>query len=318
MSVESPVTSGFWKYGHIPWTDSIRKATNGRVDIEVFPMQTLVQSKDAYEAVKSGIVDVTWIPPGVLPGQFALTEGSVALPFLFPSAKVGSRTSWALHQKYPELQNEFPDVKMLIVFTTDPYTIITRDKEIKVLEDFKGLKLRALGGPSSLMVTALGAVPVQIPMPENYLNLQKGVIDGMPAPAEAISSFRLYEVTKYRNMATTLSLGEVVFMSKKVWASFPADVQNQVMSVSGEVGAILYGEGVFDRTNKELAEFLKAQGKEYIEYMPPQTELDRWVAAGGKPVWESWIKQMEDRGKTKARAIVEDAVTLSKQFAAEK
>jgi TRAP-type C4-dicarboxylate transport system substrate-binding protein len=60
------------------------------------------------------------------------------------------------------------------------------EKPVSTLDDIKGLKIRMSGGPPTDMMKALGGVPMLIPMPDNYISLQKGVIDGMGAPWEAI------------------------------------------------------------------------------------------------------------------------------------
>lgn len=50
-------------------------------------------------------------------------------------------------------------------------------KEIKTVEDFKGLKFR-IAGMAGLVVAKLGAVPQMIPGPDIYPALEKGTIDG--------------------------------------------------------------------------------------------------------------------------------------------
>ncbi len=78
---------------------------------------------------------------------------------------------------------------------------------------------------------ALGAVPVTMGMPDTYLNLQKGVIDGMLVPWEAMLSFRQYEVVKYYTYAPTVTVYFTQAMNNNKWNSLSADVQNQINSV---------------------------------------------------------------------------------------
>ena len=103
---------------------------------------------------------------------------------------------WKLYEKYPSIQKEYGAIQPLLLHTTSPNFLITSKKQVKTLEDLKGLKIRTLGGPPIEMAKALGAVPAVLPMPDMYQALDKGVFDGAAVPWEAVHAFRLYEVAK--------------------------------------------------------------------------------------------------------------------------
>jgi TRAP-type C4-dicarboxylate transport system substrate-binding protein len=242
----------------------------------------------------------------------------LSVPFIVPNAEVAGRVTWALFQKFPEIQNQWKDVKVLTIWTTDPYVFITTKKQIKVLEDFKGMKMRMTGGMAIDMMKLLGGVPMTIPMPDCYENLQKGVIDGMAAPGEAIAGFRFYEIVKYYTMVPTTCVSQQLIMNKRTWSAFPRDIQEAIMSVSGESGAIRFGGGCFDRAWALLPEKVKSAGKEMITYIPPKEEINRWVEKAGKPLWEKWVKNMESEGYQNARKIQAEAIRLVKEYSAGK
>lgn len=182
------------------------------------------------------------------------------------------------------------------------------------MEDFKGMKIRMTGGMAIDMMKLLGGVPVTVPMPDCYENLQKGVIDGMAAPGEAIAGFRLYEVVKYYTMVPTTCVSQQLIMNKKTWNSFPPDIQEAIMSVSGENGSIRFGGGCFDRAWTILPGMVKKAGKVMITYTPPEEEINRWIEKAGKPLWEVQIKRMEAAGYKNARKIQEEAIRLVKEY----
>jgi TRAP-type C4-dicarboxylate transport system substrate-binding protein len=194
MASQNPETSWGHTSAVAPWAEQVNKATNGQVEVQVYAGQTLCKGNDTWEATKAGIADIGWCFHGYWPGLTPLAD-VVSLPALpFKTAEEGSELFWKLYEKFPAIQQEFADVKVLCLYTSDPYLLITRDKQVKTLEDLKGLKIRAAGGPPTDQIKALGGVPMLIPMPDNYLSLQKGVIDGMGAPWEAIQGFRLQEL----------------------------------------------------------------------------------------------------------------------------
>jgi len=315
---EQPPTAPLPVYGFEPWAKDVEKATKGRVKVQIYSGDTLFKTKsDCVESVKLGIADVAFLYAWAYSPQFDLTD-VLGVPFIVPNAEVAGRVTWALLQKFPEMQAQWKDVKLLTVWTTDPYVFITTKKQIKVLEDFKGMKLRMTGGMATDMMKLLGGVPVMFPMPESYLSLDKGVIDGMAAPGEAITGFRLYEIAKYYTMAPTTCVSQQLIMNKKTWDGFPPDIQQAIMSVSGESGAIRFGGGCFDRAWGLLPQKAKSVGKEMITYTPPQEEMNRWIEKAGKPLWETWIKKMESAGYPNARKIQEEAIRLVKEYSAGK
>ena len=183
-----------------PWIKQVEEATKGRVKIEVFPSQTLIKGIDMWKGVSSGIADIGWCVQGYWPEQTPLSD-VMSLPFLpVKTAEQGSEILWKLYEKYPSIQKEYGPIQPLVLHTTSPNFLITAKKQVKTLEDMKGLKICTLGGPPIEMAKALGAVPAVLPMPDMYQALDKGVFDGAAVPWEAIHGFRLYEVAKYVTM----------------------------------------------------------------------------------------------------------------------
>ena len=308
---EQPETAPYHKFGHKPWAEAVEKATNGKVKIEIYPMQTLVKTKDAWNAVTAGLADVIWGFSATQPGRFDLLD-TLQMPFMVTNAEAGSRTAWALINKFPELQALFHDVKLLSAWTTDPYAISSQ-KPIKTIEDVKGKKIRCAGKPPSDMMRLLGGAPLYVPMPQTYVNLQKGVLDGATAPAEAFLGFRFYEVVKHVNLINAPANLHYLVMNKRTWSKMPPDIQKAVMSVSGEyAGVNFFGGGTFDRAAKAAQGIVKKAGYDVEFYTPPKKEVDRWIEKGGKPVWDQWVKDNSSKGP--AQAIFDETVRLMKQF----
>lgn len=312
MHHDQPVTSLYHLQGHLPWAQDVERVTNSMVKVTIYPVQTIVRSVDAWEGVKSGVADIAWIFPGLFPGKFDVSD-SITLPFVIPNGEIGSRVAWRLYQKFDEIQAQMADVKTLSVCTTEPYFLITNKKLVKTLEDLKGLKIRTTVGPSTDMVKLLGGAPILVPMPETYIALQTGVIDGILASASPVRDFRLYEVANYYTYVPTTCAYFMLVMNKDIWNKMPVDIQQAIASVSGETQATRYGR-VFDIAHKELPEIAKAAGFDVNEYALPPEEVSRWIKVAGKPVWNSWVKNMETKGHKNALKILEDTINMVKEF----
>jgi TRAP-type C4-dicarboxylate transport system substrate-binding protein len=293
-----------------PWLKKVEAATNGQVKIQAFHGQTLAKGKDMWSAVKSGITDIGWCFHGYWPGMTPLAD-VISLPALpFSSAEQGSAALWRIYEKFPQIRKEFEDVKVLLFYTSEPYSLITRDKPVKRLEDIKGMKIRMTGGPPTDMMKELGGVPMLIPMPDNYISLQKGVIDGMGAPWEAINVWRFYEVVNYYTEVPFPSVYFSIAMNKNQWNRLPKDVQKAIMSVGGLEGSKFWGRNFFDAMKAQTLEKLKTMGHgDNIYTLSPQ-ERQRWVDVGGKPVWAKWVKSMNAKGHKDAQAILDATLSI--------
>jgi TRAP-type C4-dicarboxylate transport system substrate-binding protein len=293
-----------------PWLKKLEAATDGKVQIQAFHGQTLAKGKDMWNAVKTGITDIGWCFHGYWPGMTPLTD-VISLPAMpFTSAEQGSAALWRIYEKFPQIQKEFQDVKVLLFYTSEPYSLITRDKPVKLLEDIKGMKIRMTGGPPTDMMKELGGVPMLIPMPDNYISLQKGVIDGMGAPWEAINVWRFYEVVNYYTEVPFPSVYFSIAMNKNKWNSLPKEVQDGIMSVGGLEGSKFWGRNFFDAMKAQTLEKLKAKGQGDNIYKLTSQERQRWVDVGGKPVWSKWVKSMNAKGHKDAQAILDTTLSI--------
>lgn len=295
-----------------PWLKQIEEATGGKVKIQPFYGETLAKGKDMWNATKTGITDIGWAFHGYWPGMTPVAD-VISLPAMsFDSAEKGSEVLWKLYEQTPEIQKEFKDVKVLLFYTSPPYTLITTKKQVKTLEDFKGMKIRMTGGPPTEMATALGAVPMLIPMPDSYISLQKGVIDGMGAPWEAVHVWRFYEVVKYYTEVPFPAVYFSLIMNKRKWDSLPKDVQDAITSVSGEAGSKFWGRHFFDDMKADAKKKIEAEGQAANVYELSAEERQNWIDVGARPIWEKWVTTMEKKGVTNARQILDKTIELGK------
>jgi TRAP-type transport system periplasmic protein len=298
--------------GIVPWVKKVEEATKGRVKIQVYTSQTLAKGPDCWRAVKSGVADIGWCFGGFWPDMTPLAE-VITLPMLpVQSSEQGSEVLWKLYEKFPAIQKEFADVKPLWLFTTEPFVLATTKKPVKTMEDMKGLKLRIGGGPQSDQIRALGALPVLVGMPDLYVALDNGVVDGAGVPWEAILSWRFYEVLKNYTIVP-MSVGHLsLSMNKAKWNSLPKDVQDQIMSVSGMEGSKTFGRNANDTARPMVTDLVKSGKVAGNMYTVPTEEVVRWTKVAGEPIWQDWVKRMEAKGHPEAREILTTTLELLK------
>jgi TRAP-type C4-dicarboxylate transport system substrate-binding protein len=170
-----------------------------------------------------------------------------------------------------------------------------------------------LAGPPTDVMKSLGAVPLMLGMPDVYLAMQKGTIDGSGIPLGTLEIFNLYEVAKYWTHMPITTSYFTVSMNKAKWNSLPPDIQKAITSACGYEGSRKYAYDFHDSydepVRKEIEEWVKKGGHKMEEYTMPKAELDRWIEAGGKPVWDRWVANMEAKGLP-GKAVLADTLKL--------
>ena len=194
---------------------------------------------------------------------------------------------------------ELDEVKVLYLHAHGPGLLHTTKKPITKLEDLKGMKIRATGLASKI-VLAFGAAPVGTTMPETYDALRTGVADGAMAPFKALKDFRWGEVVSYstENYGSSYSTGFFVVMNKKKWNSLPADMKKIFDDVSKEW--IVKTGVLWDTTDKDGIDFITKRG---VKILPLSKEEDAKWAAAVRPLLDDYVNTMKTKGLPGAEAL---------------
>ena len=140
------------------WADSIKKASNGTINITMYPAQQLGKAFDHYDMARDGIADIAYANPGYTPGRFPVIAAG-ELPFLLANGKEGSAALDSWYRKYAP--KEMSEVKFCLAFVHDPGTFHSTKKKIVVPSDLAGMKIRPAGATSARFITLLGGANVQ-------------------------------------------------------------------------------------------------------------------------------------------------------------
>lgn len=289
-----------------PWIEKVREESRGAVAIDLYANQSLAKGSQSWHATKKGIADLSWNAMAVYPGMNPLAE-VITLPGLpFTDPMQASRALYGIYETFPSMAEPYGDNRVLALYTSDTFNLVSV-KPIRTLEDLKGKKIRTVAGPLVHTLEALGAIPVVIPMPDVYLALQRGTIDGTLASWEPYNGFRFYEVA--RHVVTNAPFGFSFFgiaMNRKAYDRLPSEGKAAIDANSGMAGSVWFAEN-FSYSSRGVLDQLRAKGVEVDTFELPPDELARWIEVGAKPIWDWWVKSAEDKGFTDARAILDYA-----------
>jgi TRAP-type mannitol/chloroaromatic compound transport system substrate-binding protein len=154
----------------------VHDATGGKFQIRVSAAGEIVPPFGVADAVQSGTVEMCHTASYYFIGKDPTFAFDTALPF---GLNARQQTAWLYTGGGRELMAEFFKEYNLKVFpcgNTGTQMGGWFRKEIKSLEDLKGLKFRIAGFAGNVL-SKLGVVPQQIPANEVYPALEKGTID---------------------------------------------------------------------------------------------------------------------------------------------
>jgi len=213
--------------------DEIKKRTSGKVEITYYPGGTLSSAPKMFNGVVQGITDIGMSTIAYNKGRFPLTEAH-DLPLDLPSGYVSTHVANDAFKKYRP--KEWDAVHVLYFFATGPNIVHSLKKQVRTLEDMRGLKLRAVGRTADV-VTALGATPMPIEMVDLYESLRRGVLDGAMTTAEVLKGFKTGELVKSATSPSRIGSTFVFYlvMNKEKWNSLPDQLKKAFDDVSEEL-----------------------------------------------------------------------------------
>jgi TRAP-type C4-dicarboxylate transport system substrate-binding protein len=294
-----------------PWCDKINKESNDRLKCQIYPaMQLGGTPPQLFDQVRDGVVDVVWTVPTYAAGRFSKSE-VFELPFMAHTAKAGSQALWQYVQK--NALDEFKGTRLIFMHVHDGSQLHFASKRPRTLEDLRGLKIRAATRINARMLAALGATPVQMPLPQVAEALSKGVIDGAMVPWEGVPAIKLQEIANY-HLETPVGapkFSNTIFcmaMNPAKYDSLPPDLKKVIDSNSGL--AVSAGEKGFDGVVEAHRKLAIDRSNTFVQL--PEAELARWVKAS-ENVDDDWVKEVSAKGANGKRLLAE-ARALIKQY----
>jgi TRAP-type C4-dicarboxylate transport system substrate-binding protein len=208
------------------WMKWVEAESGGRIAFKPFWSGALLSSDMSMEEIRHGVADIGLITPIYAKGGAHLLRGQSGFYGGVRTITDQVAVYDCLAARFPAFGAELEGLHVLAVQGGNFPGVLTRDRPIRKLADFKGLRLRAQSDAVDIL-RQLGADPVNMPMGEVYSALAKGVIDGVVAPADTIRSLHFAEVAKH---FTTIRFSRGAYparaMSDKAWKRLPPDLQH--------------------------------------------------------------------------------------------
>lgn len=243
--------------------EEIKKRTNGKFEIQVFPASTLGKETDINQGMQLGTVDMIISGPSFAARSYPRL-GIAYYPFIFRDGD--HLLAYSKSDVFQEMTNEFRK-KTGIQITAYTYygaRHTTSQKVFKNCEGMKGLKIRVPDVPAyTATPKACGANPTPIAFAEVYLALQNGTVEAQENPLTTIEAKKFYEVQKAIMLTGHIVDGLTTQIAPHVWSKL-SDAEKKIFTDVTREAAARASAKIKEREAMLAGEFRK-RGLQVVE-----------------------------------------------------
>lgn len=209
------------------WAEKLTKDSDGRLEIDLLPVGSVVKHTETLDSIKLGILDGHLTATGYFSGKdpaFGLI-GNMVGAWSDTSQLLKYMNEGGGNELMTELYAPY-GVKFVGASTTGVESFVSK-VPLNGVDDLKGLKLRAPEGLVQQVFAAAGAAPVNLPGSEVFTGLSKGVIDAADYTVFSTNQQAgLNDIAPHPVQPGFHSLPLIdMSISQKKWDALPADLQ---------------------------------------------------------------------------------------------
>ena len=276
--------------GMVEFAAAVRRETNGRLDIKVFPDNILGSDPAMVTQLRAGALEMSLQATSPISAISPIAN----LGFVGYAFKRRRDALAALDGGVGALIRKDVETKGLIGFPRSwetGFRQMTSDaRGIRTPADITGMKLRVPISPITVdMWKAFGASPVPLANSEIYTSLQTHVVDGADGPFVNDFAQRLYEVQKFISVTNHQWSGSWIFMNADAWKRLPSDIQ-AVVARNADISAIRE-QRFAEAQNAAASDLLVRHGMTLVSADPASFQArlsayySKWKSELGSPAW---------------------------------
>ena len=215
------------------FSDDITDASNGSLNVEIYPSTALGKASDVMEAISQGAAMIQDSDPSYL-ADYVADFGIFMHPYLFTEPEHIEKVwkSEIGQNMVKELEAKGIHIITLVYFGTRH---LISDKSVMTREDTAGMKIRC--APTKMwnqVPKVLGGNPTNTAWAEVYTALSQGVADAAESPLSLLYSAKLYEPKNHISLTGHLVAPTAIVMSQVVYESLSADAKAAIDKIGDE------------------------------------------------------------------------------------
>jgi len=263
FAYDQPKTTGYGIAGDI-FADRLKELSKGTMLVDQYPGAQLGQEPQVLQLMKAGDIEFC-ISSSANAATLSPEAGVMSLHYLFKSeahltkAIADPKVVQAVKEMIEETVQGGHVIAVITLGLRDMYS----KKEIRKLEDMKGLKVRVQAtATEDTMFPAYGAQTVHMPFGSVYTSLQTGVVDVAENGVNVYLANKHYEVAPVLSMTEHEANNNLIWISYKLWKSLTDQQKQWVTAAANEVGRTQPAKAI--ELEHKSADQLKALGVKIV------------------------------------------------------
>ena len=264
------------------FVEDVKKATDGKLEINVHSNGSLIKHPDILRAVSTGQVNIAEF----LLGQFGNEEpvfNADNVPFL----AAGYDAAWKLYEaQKPVLEKKLQGRSMRLLYSVawPGQGIYTRDA-LKSVGDLKGTKFRTYSPMTARLAELLGASPTVIQVPEVPQMFATGAVHAMITSSATGTSTKAWEFVKNYYNTSAFHPKNVVVVNQRAFSRLPKDQQQALTKAAA--AAEKRGWDMSREREREANATLEKNG---MTVHQPDAGMKAAFAKVGDQILAEWLK----------------------------
>ena len=211
------------------FTEDVKKATGGKLDIVVHSNGSLIKHPDILRAVSTGQVPIAEF----LLGQFG-NEDPIFAADNVPFVAAGYDAAWKFYQaQKPYLEKHLAKRGLKLLYSVAwPGQGIYSKEPLKSVDDLKGTKFRTYSPMTARLAELLGASPTVVQVPEVPQMFATGAIQAMITSSATGTSTKAWEFVKYYYDTSAFHPKNVVVVNTRAFARLPKNEQHALVAAA--------------------------------------------------------------------------------------
>src|SRR5436309_10193850 len=236
FAYDQPKTTGYGILGDI-FADKLKALSKSTMLIDQYPGAQLGQEPQVLQLVKAGDIEFC-ISSSANAATVSPQAGAMSLHYLFRSEDhlIKAMADPRLSEACKAMIADSVQGARIIALSTLGLRNMYSKREIRKIEDIKGLKVRVQATPTEdTMFPAYGAQTVHMPFGSVYTSLQTGVVDVAENGVNVYLANKHYEVAPVLSMTEHEANNSFNWVSDKLWNSLTPEQQGWVQAAADEV-----------------------------------------------------------------------------------
>jgi TRAP-type C4-dicarboxylate transport system substrate-binding protein len=271
-----------------------KEKSGGNFTINLRYNEQLGDAKDMLDGLKVEAFHAAFVAYSYAPAKTPL-QGVMDMPFLPIGDLVVLEKVQDAFEAWKPVADELArwNAMHFMTILLPQYEFMGAGKPPVNLEDWRGMRVRALGGLGDAM-TLLGAVPTSVSAPEVYTALERGTFQAASFPfTYSFTAYKLHEVSRWYTHGMQLGIvHNSLNFNIKAWNALPAEYKKILEDARPEAYK-LQREAYAAADEKSFPLFEKRK-LEVVKISPEMRE--KLISVAGKPVWDKWVAETEAKG----------------------